>query len=127
MDDEVVHQCVHILGCRLEGFPQTYLGLPLSVSKLPASSFATYISKADRYLASWQASLLNTMGRVVLVNSVLDSQLVYLMSSLSLPPGVIKQVDKHRRGFMWSGKQESSNSQCLIAWHGKRCALVQRN
>jgi hypothetical protein len=58
MEDEAVQQCVQILGCRQESFPQTYLGLPLSVSKLPVSAFAPYISKADRYLASWQASLL---------------------------------------------------------------------
>lgn len=30
VSDEVASQCVQILGCRQEGFPQTYLGLPLS-------------------------------------------------------------------------------------------------
>jgi len=38
--------------------------------------------KTDKYLSCWQASLLNPMGRAVLVNSVLDSLLVYFMSSL---------------------------------------------
>jgi len=80
------------------------------------AAFDPHIAKADRYLASWQASLLNTMGRVVLVNSVLDGQLTYLMCTLPLPPGVVKQVDKRRRKFMWSGSQNASASRCLVAW-----------
>jgi hypothetical protein len=29
MDEEVIPQCINVLGCRQEGFPRTYLGLPL--------------------------------------------------------------------------------------------------
>ncbi|CAD6213646.1 unnamed protein product [Miscanthus lutarioriparius] len=116
MAEDTVQACE--LGCRREGFPQTYLGLPLSVNKLSTSAHTPYIQKADKYLASWQASLLNTMGRVVLVNSVLDSQLVYFTSSLPLPTSVIQQMDKRRRAFMWSGKTDgkASPSKCLVAW-----------
>lgn len=102
MEPEILQQCIDTLGCRLESFPQNYLGLPLSASKLPASAFNTYIERIDSFLFSWQASLLNTMGRVVLINSVLDSQLVYVMSALSIPPTAIQQIDKRRRAFMWA-------------------------
>jgi len=58
------------------------------------------------------------MGRAVMVNSVLDSQLVYFMSSLQLPPSVIDQLDRRRRVFLWSadktGKSKPAN--CLVAW-----------
>ena len=66
----------------------------------------------------WQADLLNPMGRTVLVNSVLDSLLVYLMSSLQLAPSAIEQMDKKRRAFLWSGDKSghSSPSSCLITW-----------
>jgi len=87
MEEQVVHQCVAELGCKQEGFPQTYLGLPLSSTKLRLSAFAPLIAKADKYLAGWQAALLNPMGRLVLVNTVLDSQLVYAMSVMQLQPG----------------------------------------
>ena len=63
-------------------FPQPYLGLPLSIHKLPLSAFSPNIDKADGRLGAWQATFLNKMGRTVLINSVIDSQLVYLMSSL---------------------------------------------
>jgi hypothetical protein len=34
-----------ILGCKIEGFPQTYFGLPLSCSKLRADAFNLPIAK----------------------------------------------------------------------------------
>ena len=100
---QVVQQCVQILGCSEGAFPQQYLGLPLSTHKLPAFAFNTYIHKSDKFLASWQADLLNPMGRTVLVNSVLDSLLVYLMSSLQLPASAVHAMDRKRRAFLWSG------------------------
>jgi hypothetical protein len=72
MPEHVLPTCLQTLGCHREGFPQTYLGLPLSCSKLNLTAFAPYIAKADRYLTGWQASLLDPMGCVVLVNTVLD-------------------------------------------------------
>jgi hypothetical protein len=99
MEEQAVNNCVQIIGCRREGFPQPYLGLPSSVHKLPLSACTPYIQKADRYLSSWQAQLLNPMGRAVLVNSVLDSQLVYFMSSLQLPPSVIHQNGQEKKSF----------------------------
>jgi hypothetical protein len=118
VSEQVVDSCVNILGCRREGFPQPYLGLPLSVNKLPMSAFNPYIQKVDRYLGSWQANLLNPMGRTVLINSVLDSLLVYFLSSLQLPPSVIQQMDKRRRAFLWSGliSDTTSAAKCLVAW-----------
>ena len=90
IDEDSIPACITALGCRREGFPQTYLGLPLSYEKLKLSAFDPYISRTDRHLAGWQASFLNPMGRTVLINSVLDGQLAYLMSALILPPGVVR-------------------------------------
>jgi hypothetical protein len=118
MDEQLTQNCVQALGCRKEGFPQAYLGLPLSTAKLTLPAYTPYIHKVDRYLGSWQAQLLNPMGRTVLVNSVLDSQLVYFMSSLVIPPSVIQQMDRRRRAFMWAGETNGkvSTAKCLVAW-----------
>jgi hypothetical protein len=98
MDADLVDQCTSAIGCSKQSFPQNYLGLPLSASKLPQSAFSTYVDKTDRFLSSWQASVLNNMGRVVLINSILDSQLVYIMSATQVPPDVIKLIDRRRQG-----------------------------
>ena len=116
--ESTVAQCAQTLGCTIGEFPQSYLGLPLSVYKLPISAFTVYIQKADKFLSSWQADLLNPMGRSVLVNSVLDSLLVYLMSSLQIPAATIELMDKKRRAFLWSADKngKSSPAACLVAW-----------
>lgn len=118
MDEQTVLQCVDIVGCKREGFPQPYLGLPLSINKLPLSAYTPYIQKTDRYLSGWQAQLLNAMGRAVLINFVIDSQLVYFLTSLQLPPSVIKQMDGIRRAFLWLGDKtrKASPVSCLVAW-----------
>ncbi|CAO2199523.1 unnamed protein product [Urochloa humidicola] len=56
------------------------------------------------------------MGRSVLVNSVLDSQLIYLMCAIPLSAGTLSQVDRRRRAFLWSGDDKVTGAQCLVAW-----------
>jgi hypothetical protein len=38
------------LGCLVEGFPQIYLGMPLSAHKLTLHDFAPLIPKVNKYL-----------------------------------------------------------------------------
>jgi hypothetical protein len=73
-----------ILNCKFGSFPQTYLGLPLSNVKLPLSAFAPLIARVDRYLATWQALLLATTGRVMLVNAILTRVSTYAMGTMLL-------------------------------------------
>jgi len=90
--------------------------MPLSNVKLNLSSFTPLIDRTDRYLGGWQASLLKYMGRAVLVNSVLDSALIYTLSAMQLPQGTIDALDKKRRAFLWSGEATTTGARCLVAW-----------
>jgi hypothetical protein len=74
------------LNCRVEGFPQTYLGLPLSAEKLRLAAFNPLIAKVDKYLSGWRALLLSIGGRLVLLNAVLDALPTFAMGALELPP-----------------------------------------
>jgi hypothetical protein len=112
---DVLPACLQMLECCQEGFPRTYLGLLLSSSKLKLVVFDPYVAKVDRHLAGWQASLLNLMGRTVLINTILDGQLSYIMSTVSLPPGAIAKFDKHRRGFLWASDNNAPGG-CLVTW-----------
>jgi hypothetical protein len=100
-----------ILESKLEQFPQTYLGLPLSDTKLNLKAFAPLIARTDKYLAGWQNQFLNARGRAVLVNSVLDSA-----AANQMPQGVLDALDARRRVFMWTGAAKATGSQCLVAW-----------
>lgn len=98
--EERVGRLVDILHCKRDTFPQTYLGLPLSNTKLRLSAFAPLISKVDKYLSWWKASLLSPAGRIVLINSVLDGLPTYTMGAVLLPVGVRDALDARRRAFL---------------------------
>jgi hypothetical protein len=104
-----------LLGCPISSFPQPYLGLPLSPTKLPASPFAPLIQSFDRCLSGWHASLLSSRGRLVLCNAVLNNLATYYMCSYLLPWGVLESIDKRRRAFFWTRKDSCSGARCLIA------------
>jgi hypothetical protein len=117
LDPEALASAAEVLGCVVEGFPQTYLGLPLSCDKLALEAFAPLIGKADKYLSGWRALLLSPAGRLVLVNAVLDSLPTHAMAALQLPPSVIAALDALRRAFLWGvGDERASGAKCLVAW-----------
>jgi hypothetical protein len=70
-DPLIVAQCFDVLQCKTETFPQIYLVLPPSPHKIKTAALLPMIMRADKYLAGWKASLLNTMGRAVLTDAVL--------------------------------------------------------
>jgi len=47
--EQIVSECVQIIGCTRGSFPQPYLRLPLFANKLPA--FNIYTHKADKFLS----------------------------------------------------------------------------
>jgi hypothetical protein len=104
------------LGCRVEGFPQTYLGLPLSAMKLRLQDFAPLIARIDRYLSGWCAILLTYGGRIVLLNAVLDALPIFAMGALDLPPALLRIIEGLRRSFLWSNADRTSGAKCLVAW-----------
>jgi hypothetical protein len=105
-----------MLQCRLEGFPQTYLGLPLSAEKLRLTAFGPLIAKADRYPSGWRALLLSSGGRLVLLNAILDTLPTFSMGALEMPLGVIAALDRLRCTFLWAGSDRVSGAKCLVAW-----------
>lgn len=77
VDDDLLPQLLQILQCQQAAFPQVYLGLPLSNTKLNLQAFAPLIAKVDRRLSGWQSTLLNKAGRAVLINSILDGMVTH--------------------------------------------------
>jgi hypothetical protein len=68
-------------------FPLRYFGLPLSVWSLRRRYFQQLKDKCAGKLPSWNCKLINMVGRVYLVKSVLDSQAIYHITPLAIPPG----------------------------------------
>nr|XP_051207036.1 uncharacterized protein LOC127322116 [Lolium perenne] len=105
-----------VLQCRVEGFPQTYLGLPLSAEKLRLAAFSPLIAKVDKYLSGWRVLLLSPGGSIVLLNAVLDALPTFAMGALELPPRVTTALDRLRRAFLWAATDRVTGAKCLVAW-----------
>jgi hypothetical protein len=76
--------------------------------------------KVAAKLPRWKGRLLNTFGRLTLVNSVLSSMVVYHMKVFSLSKWSIKKIDKIRRNFLWNGSEDTQRGHCLV-----NCQRVQ--
>jgi hypothetical protein len=116
LDTEATSAIQSVIGCRVEGFPQTYLGLPLSSDKLRLVHFAPLIAKIDKYLSGWISLLLSSGGRIILLNVVLDALPAYAMGALELPPALLRAIDALRRAFLWNFSGRASGARCLVAW-----------
>jgi hypothetical protein len=88
-----------VLNCKVASFPQTYLGLPLSDSKLPREVFMPYISAVEKRI-SFPLHFITSGGRLTLTKSVLSALPAYLMSCIKLPQWVIDEIDQSRMGVV---------------------------
>lgn len=74
---------------------------------------------ADRIktkLATWKGALLSIMGRLQLVNSIIQGKLLYSFHIYSWPVSLLKSVDRWVRNIVWSGDIHTKNV-ITVAWH----------
>ena len=113
---DIASQMASHLGCSISSYPQPYLGLPLTVTKVRSSDLQPLLNRFDRYFAGWRGSLLNQAGREMLVRSVLSCFPIYSMCSILLPKGFIELLDAKWRAFLWTGSTSYSGSACKAPW-----------
>jgi hypothetical protein len=87
------------LGCEVSSFPQTYLGLPLSDRKLPASALDFLAEKISARIPRWRLGTLDPGGRLTLTSAVLSALPSFAMSMLPIPKCVIDKMDRPRRAM----------------------------
>ena len=103
------------LGCSKGSFPFTYLDLPLGITKPKVDDFLPLVSKCERRLAC-TSTFLSQAGKLELTNVVLSALPTFHMCTLSLPKGVIKQMDKFRKHYLWRGADINSKKPRKAAW-----------
>lgn len=115
-DDDVLVGVQQLLGCRVENFPITYLGLPLSLRRPTKAEVQPILDRLSKKVAGWKPKLLSPDGRLRLIKSVLTALPVHFMSVLVLPKWAIKEFNKKCRAFLWKGQEEVNGGHCLVAW-----------
>jgi ribonuclease HI len=95
-----------LLDFKIGSLPFLYLGVPIFKGKPKVPHLHPIADKVKLKLSAWKASLLSIAGRVQLVNSVIQSMLIYSMSLYSWPISLLKDIERSIRNFIWSGDSE---------------------
>ena len=91
------------LNCRLGSFPTTYLGTPISDSRLLAADLRPSVTKLQTRCEPWQGRWLSKAAQTILINSSLSSLLLFLMSFYSLHETLHHEIVKIQSRFYWAG------------------------
>jgi hypothetical protein len=98
---EVQDQYKQFFGC-LSGFlPIKYLGILIHFRRLKNVEWKPIEDHFEHKLSSWIGKLLSYGDRFILINSVLSSLPMFLLSFLEIPKGVKKRLDFFRLRFFW--------------------------
>lgn len=111
----------HLFPCAISHFPVRYLGIPLSVSRLPKSALQPLVDRVADRLPTWKGQLMNRSGRLALIKSTLTAIPVHIAITIKLQPWVFKALEKIMKAFLWSGTEVVNGGRCLVAW-----SIVQR-
>ena len=84
---------MELFGCNPGSFPIRYLGIPIHFRKLSKSDWLKIQERFEKRLSSWKGKHLSTGGRLTLINSILSSLSMYMMSFFEIPKGVRKKLD----------------------------------
>ena len=90
-----------LFGCNIGEYPFRYLGIPMHHRQLLNSE-----ERFQKKLSSWKAKNLSYGGRLILLNSVLSSLPMFMMSFFEIPKGVLKNLDQFRSRYYWQGSKD---------------------
>ncbi|MCH88010.1 LINE-1 reverse transcriptase like [Trifolium medium] len=106
----------YFLHCKVSSLPFTYLGLPVGANPRSESTWKPVLKAIESRLQSWKNKYVSLGGRVVLINSVLESIPIFFLSFLKMPTGVRKAIIRLQRNFLW-GTSASGGSKILwVSW-----------
>ncbi len=104
-----------IFGCKLGTFPFKYLGIPMHFRKLSNKDWKLIEERIEKKLSSWKGKHLSVGGRLVLINYVLSSLAMFMISFFEVPKGVLRKIDYYRSRFLWQGDDHKKNYR-LTRW-----------
>ena len=90
---EFEDQYMRLFGCNTGAFPMRYFGIPIHYKKLSNADWLKVQERFEKHLSSLKGKNLSTGGRLTLINYVLSSLPMYMMSFFEIPKGVLKKLD----------------------------------
>ena len=111
-----MEQVLQVFPCWIQPFSVTYLGAPLSISKLARADEQPIVDKVAARIPTWKGNLLTSVGRATLVKSTLSAIPVHTSICYALSPWAIREIDRRRRAFLWAGADMVQGGKCRVAW-----------
>ena len=90
------------------------LGITYGSDSAILTSWRERVSKLEKRLNMWQHRGLPSQGKVLIINTLGLSGLVYLGSVHNIPTPCLQSVNKLIFNFLWSGKTELINRASLL-------------
>ena len=84
--------------------------------KLNNSDWKIIEDRIEKKLSGWKGKMLTAGGRLVLLNSVLSSLPMFMMSFFEIPRGVLEKIDFFRSSFYWQNDQHKRKYR-LVKWN----------
>ncbi|WVZ51380.1 hypothetical protein U9M48_002532, partial [Paspalum notatum var. saurae] len=112
---DALDQYMEIFGCKNGEFLFSYVGIPTHFKKLRNADWKKVEERFEKRLSSWKGKHLSIGGRLTLINSVLSSLPMYMMSFFDVPKGVIRKLDYFRSRFFWQGDEHKKKYR-LAKW-----------
>lgn len=104
------------LSCGIGSAPFKFLGVTVSDSPRKLNMWKDVVKDIRRRLDNWRGRFLSIGGRVVLINSVLNSIPLYSLSVYRAPKKVLKEIRRIQRSFLWKSV-EGGRGVCWVSWH----------
>jgi hypothetical protein len=99
--EESLPQYTKLFGCNQGAFLMRYLRVPIHYRRLSNADWKRVEERFEKRLSSSKGKHLSTGGRLTLINSVLSSLPMYIMSFFAIPKGVhfFWQSDEQKRKY----------------------------
>ncbi|XP_058742110.1 uncharacterized protein LOC131614557 [Vicia villosa] len=115
VDDTVLIVASSFLGCQIGKLPFVFLGIPVGGNHRRKQFWSFLISKLKKRLGGWQRKHLSLGGKVALLNAVLNSIHIFVLSFYKAPKCVLGEIIKIQRDFLW-GSKEGIRKMCWVIW-----------
>ena len=92
----------HLFGCNAGEYLFRYLGIPMHHRQLLNSEWSKVEEHFEKKLSCWKMKYMSYGGRLVLLNSVLSSLPMFMMSFFEISKGVLKNLDHFRSRFFFA-------------------------
>ncbi|PNX89544.1 ribonuclease H, partial [Trifolium pratense] len=113
--ERFLEAAANFLLCKSESIPFKFLGLPVGANPRRLNTWKPVVESMLKRLSGWNGRHLSIGGRVTLINSVLSSLPLYFFSFFKAPKGVIHQLVKIQRNFLWGGGLDDKKL-CWVKW-----------